>query len=50
MIKKIDEYFTLKKEDRKVLDKNSTWFTYRLLDDESKRVMIESFIDSVIPP
>lgn len=49
MIKKIDDHFALKKEARKVLDKNSTWFTYRLLDDESKRIMTDSLVLSLIP-
>lgn len=49
MIKKIDDHFTVKKEARKMLDRNSTWFTYKLLDDESKRVMTDSLLAQFLP-
>ncbi|EAR96333.1 hypothetical protein TTHERM_00189020 (macronuclear) [Tetrahymena thermophila SB210] len=49
MIKRIDDHFALKKEQRNQLEKNTTWFVYRLLDDESKRIMTEQLIDQLIP-
>ncbi|KAL4456255.1 hypothetical protein ABPG74_014216 [Tetrahymena malaccensis] len=49
MIKRIDDHFALKKEQRNQLEKNTTWFVYRLLDDESKRIMTDSLIDQLIP-
>ncbi|KAL4504382.1 hypothetical protein ABPG72_009828 [Tetrahymena utriculariae] len=49
MIKRIDDHFALKKEQRNQQEKNITWFVYRLLDDESKRIMTEQLIDQLIP-
>jgi len=49
MIKKIDKYFSLPKEARKIPDRNTTWFTYRLLDDESKRMMTDALVGLLIP-
>jgi len=49
MIKKIDKYFSLPKEARKIPDRNTTWFTYRLLDDESKRTMTDALVGLLIP-
>lgn len=42
MILRIDNYLKLAVKERKECE-NYIWLVYRLLDDESKRVMIEAF-------
>ena len=40
MISKIDDFFVKSNEEKLEIER-TTWFVYRLIDDESKRVMLD---------